>query len=177
MNVLTFDGKTCIYPVYVTSEKSRQHHVNLLLISDNDKFHYVLIKNMSRLLCTNPNIGQRYFCNYCLHRFYKESSLLNQIDDCSKFGIQKVVSPDDEHKRVNFNSIQKMISVPFVIYADFESFLSEVEGPENANSSLHAYERHIPQDLLISSFLRIQIVYMNHQFIVVRTLSKNSSTD
>ena len=47
VNVLAFDGKTCIYPVYVTGEKSRQHHVNLLLISDNDKFHYVLIKNMS----------------------------------------------------------------------------------------------------------------------------------
>ena len=61
VNVLAFDGKTCIYPAYVNGEKSRQHHVNLLLISYNDKFHYVLIKNMSRLLCTNPNIGRKFF--------------------------------------------------------------------------------------------------------------------
>ena len=143
VNVLAFDGKSCIYPVYVTGEKNR-HHVNLLLISDNDKFHYILIKNMSRLLCTNHNIGQKFFCDYCLHGFYKESSLLNHVDDCSKFGIQKVVLPGDEHKWVKFNSIQKMMSVPFVIYADFESFLCKVEGPENMNSSLHVYERHIP---------------------------------
>ena len=154
VNILAFDGETCIYPVYVTSEKSRQHHINLLLISYNDKFHYVLIKNMSRLLCTNHKNGQRYFCNYCLHGFYKESSLLNHIDDCSKFGIQKVVLPDNENKWVKFNSIQKMMPVPFVIYADFESFLCKVEGPENANSSLHAYERHIPSGfayLIVSS--------------------------
>ena len=49
-----------------------------------------------------------------------------------------------------------MMSVPFVIYADFESFLCKIEGPENANSSLHAYERHIPSGfayLIVSSDL------------------------
>ena len=86
----------------------------------------------------------KILCDYCLNGFYKESSLLNHVDDCSKFGIQKVVLLDDEHKWVKFNSIQKMMSVPFVIYADFESFLCKVEGPENMNSSLHVYERHIP---------------------------------
>ena len=154
VNVLAFDGKTCIYPVYVTGDKNRKHHVNLLLISNNDKFHYVLIKNMSRLLCTNHNIGQKFFCNYCLHGFYKESSLLNHVDDCSKFGIQKVVLPDDEHKWVKFKSIQKMMPAPFVIYADFESFLCKVEGPKNMDSSLHVYERHIPSGfayLIVSS--------------------------
>ena len=154
VNVLAFDGKTCIYLVYVTGEKSKQHHVNLLLISNNDKFHYVLIKNMSRLLCTNHNIGQKFFCDYCLHGFYKESSLLNHVDDCSKFYIQKVILPDNEHKWVKFNSIQKIMPVPFVIYADFGSFLCKVEGPENANSSLHAYESNIPSGfayLIVSS--------------------------
>ena len=54
-----------------------------------------------------------------------------------------------------FNSRQKMISVPFVIYADFESSsLCKVEGPENVNSSLHIYECHIPSgfaNLIVSS--------------------------
>ena len=95
VNVLVFDGKICIYPVYITSEKERQLHINLLLINDNDKFHYGLIKNMSRLLCTNHNNGQRFFCHYCPHGFCKESSLLNHIGDCSKLGMQKVVLPDD----------------------------------------------------------------------------------
>ena len=40
------------------------------------------------------------------------------------------------------------------MYADFESFLCKVEGPENMGSSLHAYERHIPSGfayLIVSS--------------------------
>ena len=44
--------------------------------------------------------------------------------------------------------------VPFVIYAEFESFLGKVVGPENAHSSLHAYKRHIPSGfayLIVSS--------------------------
>ena len=36
------------------------------------------------------------------------------------------------------------MTVPFIIYADFESFLRKVEGPENLHSSLHIYEGHIP---------------------------------
>ena len=67
VSVLAFDGKACIYPVHVTNEKYRSYHANLLLINDNDKFHYCLIKNMSRLLCTNRKNGRRYFCHYCLY--------------------------------------------------------------------------------------------------------------
>ena len=47
-----------------------------------------------------------------------------------------------------------MMPVPFVIYADFESFLCKLEGPENMSSSLYFYERHIPSGiscLIISS--------------------------
>ena len=53
VNVFAFeDRSSCIYPIYVTSFKGRQHHVNLLLIVDNKigKSHYILIRNMSRLL-------------------------------------------------------------------------------------------------------------------------------
>ena len=165
VNVLAFDGKTCIYPVYITSEKERQHCINLLLINDNDKFRYCLIKNMSCLLCTNHNNGQRYFCHYCRHGFCKECSLLNHIGDCSEFGMQKIVLPDDEHRLVKCKSIQKMMAVPFVTYADFESFLCKVEGSENLHSSLHIYERHIPSGfayhIVLSDFNRTyeQVVY------------------
>ena len=53
VNVFAFeDQSSCIYPVYVTSFKGHQHHVNLLLIVENKmgKSHCTLIRNMSRLL-------------------------------------------------------------------------------------------------------------------------------
>ena len=46
------------------------------------------------------------------------------------------------------------MAVPLVIYADFESFLFKVEGPQNIHSSLHIYERHVPSGfsyLIVSS--------------------------
>ena len=38
VKVFVFNGKTCIYHVYVTSDQNRQYHVNLLLGSYNVNF-------------------------------------------------------------------------------------------------------------------------------------------
>ena len=169
ISVLAFDGNTCIYPVYVNSDKNRKHNVNTLLISNNNKFHYVLIKNMSRLLCTNHNIGQKFFCNYCLHGFYKELALLNLVDDCRKFGIQKVLLSDNEHKCVKFKSIQKMIL--FLLSCMLISSLFCVK-LKVLKTWVH---RYMPTsvifllDLLTLSFHQFSIVHMNQLFIVVQT--------
>ncbi len=41
-----------IYPKYVTKEKGRKHHVNLLHISNDQNSHYVLIKEFNKLMYT-----------------------------------------------------------------------------------------------------------------------------
>jgi hypothetical protein len=64
VNVLAFDSKTsCIYPVYVTLHKDREHHINLLVITEEKcaKSHYVLIRNMSRLLGDRTNHDGAYY--------------------------------------------------------------------------------------------------------------------
>ena len=42
VNVLAYDGKTTIYPIYVTSDTKRQHHVNLLILTENFNSHYLI---------------------------------------------------------------------------------------------------------------------------------------
>ena len=39
-----------IFPIRVTENKGRNHHVKLLLINNGNKYHYILIKDLSRLL-------------------------------------------------------------------------------------------------------------------------------
>ena len=39
----------CVYPVHITKNKDRQHHINLLCIIDQNKWHHLLINNMSRM--------------------------------------------------------------------------------------------------------------------------------
>ncbi len=143
VNVFAYDNKAGVYPVYITNYKARKH-VNLLVLTQGDKNHYTWIKNMSSLL-SQPGYGHiKYYCNYCLHGFRKQSTLEKHVDDCSKFGMQKVMLPADDERWVYFKSIQKMLRVPFVIYADFESYTSKLESQHHTNTSTYAYELHVP---------------------------------
>jgi hypothetical protein len=57
-----------------------------------------------------------------------------------------VLPETEEEKWVKFASFNKILPVPFVIYADFESYTLKLEGPCNdpKRSSTHDYESHEP---------------------------------
>ena len=144
VNVFAYDGKTGVYPIYVTTFKDRRHHANLLLLSDGQKNHYTLITNMSGLLNQPGGHGHaKHFCNYCLHGFRDMSTLLQHTEDCIKFGPQKVVLPNENECWVKFKATQKMLKVPFVIYADFESYTEKMPADSNYMKSTTPYEKHV----------------------------------
>ena len=119
INVFAYEQKSGVHHVYITSAKNRGHHVNLLLLSENDNHHYMWIKIISKLLHRLDDYHHRkYYCDYCLHGFY--TMLDRLVEDCSKFGMQKVVMLKEDDKWIQFKSIQKMLQIPFVFYADFE---------------------------------------------------------
>ena len=124
VNVFAFeDRSSCIYPVYVTTFKGCQYHVNLLLTVDDKtgKSHYTLIRNMLKLLGDRTkHDGMTYYCDYCLHGFIRKDLLDTHVEDCKKFGMQKITLPKEEEKFVSFKSIEKQLPVPVIIYADFE---------------------------------------------------------
>ena len=143
VNVFVYEDKSGVYPVYITSVKNRRNHVNLLLLSENENRHYTWIKDMSKLLRRPDDYHHRkYYCHYCLHGFYTQEILDIHVEDCNKFGMQKVVMPKEDDKWVQFRSIQKMLQVPYVIYADFEAYSSKLQGPANPHPSTHRYELH-----------------------------------
>ena len=119
VNVFAFeDRSSCIYPVHITGFKGRQHHVNLLLIVDDKtgKSHYTLIRNMSRLLGDrSKRKTAHYYCDYCLHGFIRQDLLENHVEDCKKFGMQKITLPKEEEKFVSFKSIEKQLPVPVIV--------------------------------------------------------------
>ena len=51
--------------------------IDLLLINDGDKWHYVVIKNLNRLLGSqcNKHKCKTYFCRTCFHGFGSEELL------------------------------------------------------------------------------------------------------
>ena len=74
INVYAFEDPRPICPAYLTKIKGRGKPINLLLLNDDEKSHFCLIKNLDRLLKTllrsdrtaNLKNNLRKFCERCL---------------------------------------------------------------------------------------------------------------
>ena len=114
------------------SKQEKDRHVNLLILNDADRFHYVLIRSF-RLLLKEKSTNVK-FCFNCLQRFSHQKYLDNHKPYCIK--TQKTVFPE-ENEYIHFKSHQRQLRAPFVIYADFECFTKKTDHPNE-------YQRHIP---------------------------------
>ncbi|CAB4012234.1 Gastrula zinc finger [Paramuricea clavata] len=71
---------------------------------------------------------KKYYCLSCLNGFNSQERLDEHIETCREVnGTQKTVMPKRGSK-VMFKNHRRQLSVPFVIYADFESQLIPVDG-------------------------------------------------
>jgi hypothetical protein len=72
INVFHYDEDQ-IYPLVLTPNVKIKD-LNLLLIGNKDKFHYIFIKDLSKLISSNMNNknGKKYICERCLCFKYSE---------------------------------------------------------------------------------------------------------
>ena len=123
--------------------------VDLLLLEDGKKRHYVAIKNLSRLLrsSTSSHKDKYYFCQNCLQGFHSEEAKTKYLNYCLDNEAVRIEMPT-ENPIVKFHSGQYQFEVPFVMYADFEAILQNVEEEETNLDSQNPYTRkinhHIP---------------------------------
>ena len=105
--------------------------INLLVIEEpeNPKFHYAAIIDLNRLLNTqsitdHPRI-QNVWCPNCALGFRKEKAFENhkKMCDLSRVGATAFTMPEATHLR--FKEWRKTVSPVFVVYADFESLLTQ----------------------------------------------------
>ena len=145
INVFGYDEIDLIYPLYRTKQV-KQVHVNLLLFMDEEKSHYCLIRNFSRLMAhRSAHTSKAYYCYNCLHGFTTQLRLDKHVELCYQQRAQKIVFPEKD-KTVKFQSVKKQLRVPFVIYADFECYTEKIANPANDpnRSSTTAYQHHKP---------------------------------
>ena len=65
-------------------------HVNLLLIGEEGKKHYVLIKDFSTFMYDRTlHRGKKHFCGYCLQAFSTKEILKCHINNCFKINSKK----------------------------------------------------------------------------------------
>ena len=99
VNVISLDPENKGYCVeYLSPERYRNHHVNLLLLHDANTQHYVWIKNFSRLLGDRTNYnGASFVCNSCLNVFSSQRVLDSHIPNCLLHSPQQLVYPDPQN--------------------------------------------------------------------------------
>ncbi|CAB3995446.1 Gastrula zinc finger, partial [Paramuricea clavata] len=124
ITMLGYKGKKRFYPIRISKEKYEDHMELLLLGDGKGKLHYVLIKDVNRLLCSvNNKKTKKHFCLNCFHNCESEESLAKHKETCSLVnGVQAVKLPK-EGTKIKFKNHKNQLPAPFVIYADFESLL------------------------------------------------------
>ena len=144
INVFGYENKQP-YPIYISKEKN-EDHMELILITENENNHYVLIKDFNKFMYNQTKHEHRkHFCMHCLQCFSSDRVLINHKDICIQVnGTQAIKMPTKDNNILKFNNFHKQQPVPFVIYADFEAITEKIHGcQQDGNKSYtEAYQRH-----------------------------------
>ena len=103
--------------MYISDQKI-ENSIDLLLIIDENKSHYVYIKDFDRFMFNKTkNKNKKYFCKSCLECFSSKKVLSNHKEVC--LSINVVQSVRLEKVIIEFKNAFKQMQVPFKTYSDF----------------------------------------------------------
>ena len=147
ITVLGYNKNERVNTLKVSKYTGCKHNIVLLLIKNGEKSHYCLIKNISSLLSSqiNNNDHKRYFCLNCINSFKTEDSLDKHKEYCYNNECVNIMMPQP-NTFLNFKSFRYSERAPFVIYADFESFIKPMDScnPDPNHSYTKKYQKHKP---------------------------------
>ena len=114
--------------INMTITKKRKANV----LRNTYNYHYVYIKNLSRLIGhqVSKNRNKKYFCDICFHYLPSANALIEHERKCLNVNDCEIILPDPEDEEqwmLKFQNFHHKLSVPFVIYADFESILEPIK--------------------------------------------------
>ena len=91
INVFGYEIKL-IFPIYISDQKFKDF-IDLLLLIDDYKSHYVYIKVFDRFMFhKTKNKNKKRFCRSCLQCFSSESVLIKHKENCLSInGKQSVI--------------------------------------------------------------------------------------
>ena len=96
------------YAIYVSKIFCEEKHVDLLLIGEGEKKHYVLNNDFNRFIYDH-SIHRRikHFCCYCLHAFITEDILKRHIKDCFKINDKQTIKVPKKGRYTKCKNFEK----------------------------------------------------------------------
>ena len=151
INVLALDGRM---PYICRKGGDYERVVNLMIIEDGDKKHYVAIKSLERLLSkmNSKHNPSQHFCSNCLQGFSDIRSRDDHYEYCRSNESVRIEMPT-RNPIVEYSKGQHQFKVPFIMYADFESILEPIQGVSNDpnQSSTRGVNVHKPSGWCLHS--------------------------
>ena len=124
INVFCYENNLA-YLVHISDQKFKDC-MGLLLTTNENKSHYVYIKDFNRFMCNKTNNKNiKHFCRYFLHCFSRERVLIEHKKTCLEINGKQTIKL--RNNLLGFKNHFKQLAVPFKIYADFESILKGVK--------------------------------------------------
>ena len=110
----------------------RDNQVILLMITDGEKWHYVAVKSISRLLrgITSNHDGD-FYCLNCFRSYTTKRRLKKHERICRDHDFYYLKMPDENNKILRYIHGEKSLKVPFIIYADLECLLKKIDTCKN----------------------------------------------
>ena len=147
INVFSINDNNKIYPLRL-NKKDTKKTIDLFLFSKDEKQHYSLIKNFSRLTrsqITSHSSSKVHICKKCLTHFTKKYLFKKHSRYCRQNETAAVIMPT-KNTILNFQNHFKKLPIPFAIYADFERFTMPVSScqPNPNKSYTQGYQKHEP---------------------------------
>ena len=100
-----------VFPIYISNQKF-DDSMDLLLLIDNDKSHFVYIKDFYRFMFhKTKNKNKKWFCKSCLQCFSSENVLIKHKENCLSINGKQSVKL--EKGIIKFENYFKQISVSF----------------------------------------------------------------
>ena len=120
INMFCYENRT-IYTLYISGERFSDC-MDLLLIFDENKSHYVYIKDFNRLMFNKTkNKNKKCFCRCYLQCFSSKNVLTEHKENCLVTNGKQNVKL--RKGSISFKNYSKQLQAPFKIYVDFECIL------------------------------------------------------
>lgn len=132
-------------PIYISRGIQDEDEMDILLIAEGEKKHYVNIKDFNRMMYNKTKDQHRkHFCKSCLQCFSTEETLTKHKVNCIVINGKQAIRMPKGGRKVQFQNHHRQMPVPFVIYADFEAITEKLSGcqPNGSKSHTDKYQKH-----------------------------------
>ena len=100
---------------------TREKQVILLMISNGENWHYLVVKSLSGLLTgITYNHKEDFYCLNYFHSYRTKNKLEAHKKICENCDYCRVEMPTKDNNTIKYNRGEKSIKLPFVVCADLD---------------------------------------------------------